>query len=151
MTINPTITWILVASEDKAKILLNEGRGSGLTPIFMEQIKFELDGPANGEKKARSDSWFINLFSPRPKKMTRVKKAKTVEALINDVVQVINRAAKRQSFDCLVLVGPKSAISNISGDLGPAAQERLHGQLSKDLSGADEFELQQQLKYIVRL
>jgi len=152
MAVRKQITWILVIGDTKIKLHVHDGKQPGLQLMLVEEVLKRLaqDQAKAKAKKKSSGGWWP--FGKKEKgKKPKLKLAETPEEMMRDMAMVMNRAAKRGYYDTVVIVGASYNLEKITSRLKPAAQERLHGELTKDMTNASEYELQKYMSNVIRL
>lgn len=127
-------TWIVVSDGARARIFLNEGRGTGLKPALVSDLvadhrpTHELGGrePGRGQACAGGQHHGIESTSDAHEQLKL--------EFARDVVRVLEEGADRQAFDSLVLVAPPRMLGNLRAHLPRAIVKRVRGELSKDLT-----------------
>ncbi len=130
----PIRTWIVVADGARARFLLNEGPGKGLTVALPGETSIPLpptrelgtDRPGRVFESADSSR---HAMEPRAD-WRRFEKLQFARA----VAEIIDRGARGKSFDRLVLVAPPKTLGDLRAALGSSSQSAIYGELAKDLT-----------------
>jgi protein required for attachment to host cells len=145
------VTWILVADGARARVLANDGPGKGLADAFdrdfigvnklmREQVS---DRPGHGQESANSAR---HAIEPKTE-WHRFEKHQFAKRM----AEILEKAAKQDAFDRLVLVAPPQALGDLRSELGPHAQKKLTGELDKDLTHVALHDLASHLAKLMRL
>lgn len=144
-------TWIVVSDGARARIFVNEGRGTGLRPAFANDFmadhrpSHELGGREPGRGKASADGPRHGI-EPTSDAHDQLK----VE-FARDMARVIEDGMGRQAFDSLVLVAPPRMLGNLRAELPKAVIKRVSAQLDKDLTQVPIHALPCHLEAVVTL
>jgi len=145
------LTWILVADGARARILANEGPGKGLEDAFdrdfigTNELMREMvsDKPGRGQESATSTRHGVE-----PKtEWHRFEKSQFARRM----AEILEKAAKGNAYDRLVLVAPPQALGDLRAALGRHAKKKVTGELDKDLTHVGIHDLPQHLGELVRL
>ena len=144
------ITWVLVADDRKARIFRNLGPNTGLKPIF-EREAGQKKKLTKTQKISTSSGLFGLFSSEKTIKKTVIEKVPEDKDFIEWIAQKLNANGAKDKFDVLVIISPKGIIDEFTDALTDKVIGKLHSQLSKDLTRADEFELKQYLDVFINL
>lgn len=141
----PIRTWILIADGAQARIACNDGPGRGLALAHEETFhgrnvagrEIMSDRPGRTVDKARQGRHAMEPHSD-PREVEKRRFLREMVALLDD-------AAKRNSFDRLILVAPPRALGMLRGELSESLRARLEGELDKDLTQVPVHDLAQHL------
>lgn len=146
-----TKTWILVADGSRARVLLSEGWGSGLTPV--EGKSFEIHIPPTRELGAEKPGRGYSPSQGRPFAVeTRAdwhRQAK--ENFLKSMADVLKEGAKARAFDRLVLVAPPQALGDLRAALAGRVQKMVVAEINKDLTHLSLKDLEKHLVEVVPL
>jgi protein required for attachment to host cells len=139
-------TWILVADGARARILLNEGAGSGLQPAIDRE--FEGDHRPTREIGAERPG----RVHANSRDGSRHAMANTVdwhrfakEDFAREMAKRLDRAAARKDFDRLVLVAPAKTLGDLRKTLADTTRSRVSHEIAKDLTPLPLKELTENL------
>jgi protein required for attachment to host cells len=146
-----TKTWIVVADGAHARIALNEGPGTGIKPALDHEFAashapsrdFVSDRPGQYPDRGGLGT---HRFAP---KTDRREHEKTLFA--QDVVGIIEDAAKQHAFDNLVLVAPPAALGRLREALSERTRALVSAEVGKDLTHVPIHELHGHLQDVVRI
>lgn len=131
----PTVTWIVLADGDQAKVFENGGPGKGLTPVKdvnLEQdhlqardIMADKPGRAGNTKGPGSRSSMEYHTDP-----VEVRERRFVERL----AEVLDERRAEGRFDRLVIAAAPNALGDLRPALSDALRETIIAELPKDLT-----------------
>jgi len=137
----PIRTWIVLADGARARILLNEGPGKGVTPVLSRKDKAarKLTRDLGADRPGRVfDSGGQGRHAMEPRvDWQEFEKARFAK----DLSDVLDRAALKKSFDRLVLVAPPTALGNLRASLNDQTKRMVTGEIPKDLTKTPDHEL----------
>lgn len=144
-------TWVVVSDGARARIFLNEGRGTGLRPALVNDLvadhrpTHELGGrqPGRGWAGAAGPRHGIQPVTDSHDQL-KVEFARNVARVIED-------GADRDAFDGLILVAPPRMLGNLRAQLPKAIVKRVRGELGKDLTQVPVHALPGHLDELVAL
>jgi protein required for attachment to host cells len=130
----PTITWIVIADGDKAKIFEHEGPGKGLRAIKDLQFEQEhlkaqeimADKPGRGHSSASPGARSSMEYSSDP---VHVRERKFVERL----AETLNEKQQQGKFDRLVIAAAPTALGDLRPALSDKVKETILAEMPKDL------------------
>lgn len=147
----PKKTWILIADGARARIVRNEGPGTGVTPVYpydfaastvpTRDYGSDKPGRTHARGTARRSS-----YQPREDWHT-FEKGK----FATEMAQMLNREAEGQAFDQLILVAPAKTIGILRAALKGSVGGRVIGEVIKDLTHLVDRELKPHLEGVIRL
>lgn len=131
----PTITWIVIADGDQAKIFEHEGPGKGLKAIKDLQFEQEhlqareimADKPGRGHSSASPGARSSMEYSSDP---VAVRERKFVEKLAD----VLDEKKREGKFDRLVIAAAPTALGDIRPALSDQVKETILAEMPKDLT-----------------
>ena len=143
-----SVTWILVADGARARILRTEGWGSGLSPVSAE---IEGDNRATRDIGAdRPGRVHDRAGQGRHAMEPRVDWHEFEKQLFaKRVADHLNRAAKQNAYDRLVLVAPPKALGGLRAALDKQTANRVIAELDKDLTHVSDHDLPGHLEKIM--
>ena len=142
-------TWILVADGARARILLSEGWGSGLTPVPGHERQIE-NPPTREQGTDRPGRTHESATTMRHALEPRVDWHRYEKHLFaTELAGILNRAHQENAFDRLVIVAPPSTLGDLRAKLDKNARRVVAAELDKDLTNLSLDELQTQLEKVV--
>lgn len=129
-----TVTWIIVADGGHARILANDGPGKGL-----HQIKgAHWDGDRQPSREIMADkpgSAFDSAGQGRHGVAPSADPREQVEtAFLHQLVGYLSAHEASDAFDRLVLVAEPHALGILRKQLPGSLQQRIYGELDRDLT-----------------
>ena len=146
----PTITWIVIADGDQAKVFEHEGPGKGLRAIKDLQFEQEhlkaqeimADKPGRAFSSAGPGARSSMEYSSDP---VAVRERRFVERL----AEMLNEKQQQGKFDRLVIAAAPAAL----GDIRPALSDRVKGtilaEMPKDLTNVPMPKLAQHFEGLI--
>ena len=144
-------TWILIADGSRAHVVLNDGIGKGLKPVFERDFETsraptrELGTDRPGRAVEGADS-SRHAMEPRVD-WHRFEKHQFAGAM----AKILNKAAARRKFDRLVLVAPPEILGVLRARLNAHTRKMITAEMGKDLTHVRVHELPQRLHDVVNL
>ena len=140
-------TWILVADGARARILMHDGQE--IQPVALKS--FEGDrrpsrdiGSDKPGRTFESADGSRHGYAPRVDWHTYEK-----HLFARRMVAVLEDASKRDAFDELIVVAPPKALGELRAALGANLQNRLQGEVAKDLTNLSDYEVAQHLAGLI--
>jgi protein required for attachment to host cells len=142
-------SWIVVADGSHARILANEGRGTGLSLVAEQEspqarahtAELGTDRPGRAYDSTNPAR---HAMEPRID-WQRQEKERFIAALAERLV------AARSRFDALVLVAPPRVMGELQRRLDAPTKAKVSGKLQKDLTWVSLPELGAHLDEVVKL
>lgn len=142
-------TWILVADGARARILRNDGPGTGLAPALDHDFaaphaptrEFGADKP--GRTAVPGDGKRHGMEPP----VDWHREEKRRFAL--DLCKVLDEGAEEHAYDKLVLVAPPDTLGDLRKGLTLRARDRVHAEMGKDLTHLAARELTRHLDKVM--
>lgn len=136
-----TVTWIVVADHQRARVYENDGPGKGMAAVpglafethLPRDREIMADKPGRGHESATTGR---HAMEPRTD-AHRLEGRRFVET----VAGALDDAAKRGAFDRLVVVAPPRALGEFRDILPERVRDRVSGELAEDLTKTPEPEL----------
>ena len=134
-------TWILVADGARARIMRNDGPGTGLAPALDHDFAAS-HAPTRDfgtDKPGRMQAFGKGIrqgFEP-PVDWHREEKRR----FAMDLCKVLDEGADERAYDALVLVAPPETLGDLRHSMTMRARERVHAELRKDLTHLSQHEL----------
>ncbi|MBT4880534.1 MAG: host attachment protein [Alphaproteobacteria bacterium] len=139
------ITWFLIADGARARLFKNEGPGKGIQAVFEDEFignflptrdlvsdrpgrTFDSNGPGRHSMSAPSDAH----------RMAKKDFAR----------QVVGILENGNVFDRLVIVAPAKALGDIRSVLSKGSQEKITGEITKDLTNISINDLPKHLSQL---
>jgi len=144
-------TWILIADGARARILMNEGPGKGLSAVYpFDFIASRAKTQAYGSDKPGRT--FESADGSRHAMAPRVDWHKFGKKLFaKSMAKVLNAAETSHAFDRLILVAPPVTIGSLRGELNAATRKRVTGELGKDITQVPVHDLPAHLEEVMVL
>ena len=141
----PVRTWIVVADGARARFLLNEGPGKGLSSAVDAEMHQEL--PPNREivtdkpgRSADPGGQGRHGFAPGVDYHEFEK-----ERFAHQVAAFLEKARTGNRFDRLILVAPPKTLGNLRDELDKTTRQYVSSELNKDLTHLKTDEIAQHL------
>jgi protein required for attachment to host cells len=151
MPTKPKKTWIVIADGMHARILHQEKRGAPLAAALDQEFVnpamhgFDRDLKSDAPGRAfDSGSGARHSMEPRTDPKTHER-----QVFARRVAEVVNQAAGRRAFDRLILVAPPKMLGELRASLDRQAQERVAGELDRDLIKTPIAELPEHLASVL--
>ena len=138
-------TWIVIADATRARIAVNDGPGSGVTPV--PGLAFEgRNLPGREIMSDRPGRTFDSSGRGRHGKEPRTG-PREVEALrfLHDLAERLDEGRKQERYDRLVIVAPPKALGQLRQQLSAGVRDRITGALDKDLTHVPDHQLAKHL------
>jgi protein required for attachment to host cells len=146
----PTITWIVVADGDQAKVFEHEGPGKGLKPL--KELNFEqdhlqareimADKPGRGHSSASPGARSSMEYSSDP---VAVRERRFVERL----AETLNEKQQEGRFHRLVIAAAPTALGDIRPALSEQVKETILAEMPKDLTNVPIPKLAQHFEGLI--
>ncbi len=147
----PIRTWIVVADGTRARFLVNEGPGRGLSEALPEEAGAPLP-PTRELGTDRPGRVFESADGARHAMEPRVDWHRfEKQRFARSVARVIDRGANDRSFDRLILIAPPKTLGDLRAVLGHASRDAVHGELAKDLTKVSIHDLPAHLKDVLNI
>jgi protein required for attachment to host cells len=145
----PIRSWIVIADGARARILENTGPGKGLTALPAEEMH-HIHPPSRdivADRPGRSH----DRMGPQRHAMEPPSDAHREEKrrFADELAELLNTAARMDSYDRLVLVAPAKTLGDLRQALGKEAAAKVDGELSKDLTPIADHELPDHLDSVI--
>ena len=147
----PIRSWVLIADGARARILVNEGRGSGLEPVPGKDFNatHAATRVLGADKPGRV---FESADSARHAMAPRVDWHEYEKHLFARMIAAdLDKAAERRAFDRLVLVAPPKSLGELRAALGAETRKKVTAELAKDLTSIPDHDLAPHLAETVPL
>jgi protein required for attachment to host cells len=138
----PTVTWIVIADGDQAKVFEHEGPGKGLKPV--KDMLFEQDHLRAGEIMADKPGRSISSAGPGSRSSMEyssdpvaVRERQFIERLA-DMLEEKRAAGK---FDRLVIAAAPTALGDIRPALSDGVRDTILAEMPKDLTNVPTLKL----------
>lgn len=141
----PVKTWILVADGARARIVVNEGPGKGVTQL--DGADFRAEHPPSGEIMAdRPGRSFESSGSGRhamqptsdPHRMAK-------QAFVKEIAGFLQHQAQKKNFDRLIILAPPQALGDLRSALPDAVRALVTAEQPKDLTPVPNEDLAKHL------
>jgi len=146
----PRKTWILVADGARARILENEGPGTGLAPAlnFNFAASHAPTRDYGADKPGRGQSPGGGHHAKPPKVDWHCFEK---HLFVKDVAKALEGALSDSAFDELVLVAPPKILGELRQALAEPVRSCVSGEVGKDLTHLTVHEMGEHLADKVRL
>jgi protein required for attachment to host cells len=139
--------WILVCDASRAVLYVAEKRGGDWRPIGsyshpesrMKSSELTSTEPGHSLKSKGGSRHTVLESSTSPKEAEK-------EHFAQQLAEVVNDAARKQSFDGLVLVAPPHFAGILEHHLSAEAKKRTKATVHKDYTNSDAREARQRLE-----
>jgi len=146
----PTITWIVIADGDQAKVFEHEGPGKGLKAIKDLQFEQEhlkaqeimADKPGRAFSSAGPGARSSMEYSSDP---VAVRERRFVERL----AEMLNEKQQQGKFDRLVIAAAPAALGDIRPALSDKVKETILAEMPKDLTNVPTQKLGQHFEGLI--
>ena len=146
----PTITWIVIADGDQAKVFEHEGPGKGLKAIKDLQFEQEhlkaqeimADKPGRAFSSAGPGARSSMEYSSDP---VAVRERRFVERLAD----MLNEKQQQGKFDRLVIAAAPAALGDIRPALSDKVKETILAEMPKDLTNVPTQKLGQHFEGLI--
>lgn len=133
---NKTVTWILTADHQHARVFANDGPGRGIRPV--EGLSMDEHLPVSHEAGShRPDIGFASRGGPshgiEPRETPHRQAGRE---FVQDVASAVSEALEHGGFDRLVVVAPPRALGELRDALPKPVRDRVVGELDLDLTKA---------------
>ncbi len=144
-------TWILVCDGARGRILVNRGRGTGLSEIERAESR-DAREPTRELGSDRPGRSFDSVGGSRhamasPVDWHRFEKTQFAK----EMAAIVNHAALANGFDRLVIAAPPRVLGDLRRALRPQAMKKLGGEIGKDLTQVAIHDLGSHLGDLVHL
>jgi protein required for attachment to host cells len=140
-----TTTWILLADGARARLLRNEGPNRGFDPV----PGGEFEGERRPTREIVSDRQGNEATPGGPGRHTLAESSDAhdfaEERFVKRLAEVLNESLNRNEYDRLVIVAPPKALGVLRDNLSKTVEDRVAGEINKDLVAADDRELENQI------
>jgi protein required for attachment to host cells len=147
-----TNTWILVADGARARVLRHDGRGGKLEPALDE----EMTGMALGRQTRDLVSDQPGMTKDRAGQGMRRNDPPTEpqrhakHEFARDVARMLADALNRGEYDRLVVCAPPRALGDLRQELSKNVQDRVVGEVNKDLVKSSDDEVREHVSAFLR-
>ncbi len=147
----PRTTWVLVADGARARVLKNDGPGSGLVPAlnFDYAASHAPTRDFGADKPGRGQGAGGTAQHAKPPKVDWHTFEKHLFA--KELAKALEDAMHKSAFDDLVLVAPPAALGELRLALSDGVTKRVAGELGKDLTHVSVHDLGDHLAGTLRL
>jgi protein required for attachment to host cells len=131
-----TVTWVVVADHQRARVLMNGGPGRGLQPVAGMDLQTHLKAARDiaADRPGRS---FESRGKLRHALQPRVDPHRqAAERFVERVAISLTAALRKGRYDRLVLVAPPRALGEFRKLLPASVKEKLIGEIGEDLTKA---------------
>lgn len=147
---NSKTCWIVIADGARARILANDGPGTGLRNAmaadFVADNRKSRDIASDRPGRSSGSGGDRHAMDPRTDMHRHEKRL-----FAKELAEVIGDACQRGDFGALVLVAPPATLGDLRRELGKPALASVKAELAKDLTKLAEHELAPHLEGVLRL
>lgn len=134
MVIKKVTTWILVCDGARGRILVNRGKGTGLSEIESAN-SMEAREPTRNLGTDKPGRSFDSVGSSRhamasPTDWHQFEKTQFARGM----AAIVNKAALANDFDRLVIAAPPRVLGDLRQALRPQALKKITSEIGKDLT-----------------
>lgn len=144
-----TVTWIVVADHQHARLYVNDGPGHGVQPLDDIEMDTVLK-PSRDIDAHQPDTGFSARngvhHGYEPKTDAHEKAGRD---FLKDVVDAVGAAKGRGAFDRLILVAPPRALGELRQMLPDALGQSVAGEVDKDLTKASADDIAKHLESVL--
>ena len=147
----PVRTWIVIADAARARVLLNDGPGRGLTPV--EGHVFGADHAATRDIVSDRQGRSFSSSSPRRSSIEshsdphRNLKKEMAAQLANMLAAELNANA----YDRLVIVAPPTALGDLRASLSDRVRAKVVGEAALDLTKTPNPDVGKHIEHLLAL
>jgi protein required for attachment to host cells len=134
--VRKTVTWIVVADHQRARVLMNGGPGRGLQPVAGMHLQSRLKAGRDivADRPGRS---FESRGRMRHAVEPRIDPHRqAAERFVVKVVESLAAASRKGHYDRLVLVAPPRALGEFRKHMPASVKKKLIGEVGEDLTKA---------------
>ena len=151
MLIKKATTWILVCDGARGKVLVNEGKGTGLTEIehAEHEESREMTRELGADRPGRSyDSVGGGRHSMvNPADWHQFEKTQFAK----EMAAIVNAAALENQFDRLIVAAPPKVLGDLRKAFNAQVGQKIGGEIGKDLTQVPVHDLGQHFEGLVNL
>ncbi len=143
----PVRTWILVADGARARIFLNDGPGHGLKPLSQIDHELKPSREIDADRPGRTfDSAGLGRHAKEP---PTDPKRHSKQAFATQLADRLKAALNGHEFDRLIVVAAPVTLGDLRKELDKTVLNKLHGEIAKDLTHANEDEIAKHLESVL--
>jgi protein required for attachment to host cells len=146
-----TVTWIVIADGEKARIVANQGIGKGLVPVSGHEMSTTLHAARDvySDRPGRTrESVGASRHALQPRvDWHRFEKRQFAKR----VAGMLDAEADKGAFDRLILVAPPRTLGDLRGALAAPTRAKVTGEIDKDLTHLADHALPAHLDKVVML
>ena len=131
----PTVTWIVVADGNQAKIFEHEGPGKGLKPL--RDMQFEQEPMKAGEIMADKPGRSMSSGGPGSRSSMEYSTdpvADRERKFVERLAEVLEEKRAAGQFDRLVIAAAPAALGDIRPALSDGVRDTILAEMPKDLT-----------------
>lgn len=131
-----TVTWIVVADHQRARVLMNGGPGRRLQPVDAMDLETHLKAGRDivADRPGRSFESKGNMRHALQRRVDPHRQA--AERFVERVVKALTAASEKGDYDRLVLIAPPRALGEFRKLLPTSVKGKLIGEVGEDLTKA---------------
>ncbi|NNK66941.1 MAG: host attachment protein [Rhodobacteraceae bacterium] len=126
----PTVTWVLLADTQSARIVMNTGPGKGFEGVAGKEFK----APPAAEFADIQGRGHSRQGPGRSAMQGADPKVRATEIFAKTIADDLERSATRGAFDRLVLVAGPKMLSALRDALPKPVRDRVLSEVAKDLT-----------------
>ena len=149
--VRKTVTWIVIADGEKARIVANEGVGKGLAAVPGQALATTLhaDREILADRPGRVQE---SVGAARHAIQPRIDWHRFEKRLFaRRVAGLLDTLSGKGAFDRLVLVAPPRTLGDLRAALAAATKAKVTGEIDKDLTQIPDQDLPGHLERVVVL
>jgi protein required for attachment to host cells len=148
--VRKTVTWIVIADGEKARIVANEGAGKGLAPAgHALSTTLHADRDIYADRPGRAQE---SVGAARHAIQPRVDWHRfEKQQFARRVAEMLDSESGKGAFDRLVLVAPPRTLGDLRAALGAATRAKVTGEIDKDLTPIADHDLPGHLEKVIVL
>lgn len=144
-----TVTWILVADHQHARVFANDGPGRGIEAVDDIALDTHLErsgdlDPHDPDTGFSAKDGVHHGYEPRSD-----PHRKAGRRFLKDAVAALDAVERKHGFDRLILVAPPRALGELRQMLPETLKQRVIGELDQDLTKATAPELATHLEGVL--
>jgi protein required for attachment to host cells len=153
-------TWILIADGARARVLANDGPGTGLTPVFAEEFvspagRARIQDMVSDQRGRTFDSVGRGqegiAGGRHGMEPPSDPKRHAQQGFARELIQLLEEHARQGAFARLVLAAAPRTLGDLRAGLTPALRERVVAEIDKDLTGIPDRDLAPHFEDMLKL
>jgi len=145
----PFRTWILIADGARARVVVNDGPGSGIRELEGGEFG-QPDPPSREMGSDRPGRTFNSTGSVRHALAPRADPHRRSETqFAATLADYLDQAIRREAFDRLIIVAPPVCLGDLRAGLSEAVKGKVTAELNKDLTKVPNQDLVKHLDEVI--